>query len=785
MASSASGPAVLIGAELGHYRIVEKIGAGGMGEVYRARDEHLERDVAVKILLPGTLADDAARKHFRHEALILSRLNHPNIATIYDFDTQGVDFLVMEYISGQTLRRKISKGPLAEKEVLNLGVQVAEGLHAAHEHGITHSDLKPENLRFTDEGRLKILDFGLARLRRTGTGNSETESIASIDGGTLPYMSPEQLEGESVDARSDIYAAGCVLYEIATGVHPYAGLDLARLVSAIAQDAPMAPALRNPRVSSELQRIILKCLERDADNRYQSAKELAVDLQSLRRVGHVSHVQPRKARVSRNWRRTAIAAGATVIVSLLVVVAARLGLLDGKRSAGPVMASIAVLPFTDLSPQHDQEYFSDGLAEEVLAQLNKVPNLRVAARTSAFRFKGTSEDLREIARELNVSNILDGSVRREGDRVRVSAQLVKADDGFSLWSESYDREFKDIFAVQESIAGEVSAALRLKLQPKEASLAAAADPRAYEAFLHARYLSHMLDKQSTPRALAYVDAAIRLDPNHAPSYALRGDVTFRAGELDWMPLAAAVERARADALKAIALNPNLPDGYRLLSTIQSEGELNCPGAEVSLKQASQLARGDPDIFRMSGMLAMCQGRVTEAIDWLKQELLLDPLRPDEYMFLGQMLRDVGMYDDAEKAIDKSLSLDPNVVIAHEIRGEIDLARGNPERALEEMEREREGGYKDLGLALAYHALGRRQESDTALNRLTQRGGAWAFQIAQAYAYRGEASKAFEWMERAYALRDPGLEWVKSDFKLASLRTDPRYAELLTKMNLSR
>ena len=286
MASRASDQDFLVGSGLGHYRIVEKIGAGGMGEVYRARDEHLARDVAIKVLPPGTLTDESARKHFHKEALILSQLNHPNVATIHDFDTQqGVDFLVMEYIPGITLSEKVAAGPLPEKEVIRLGVQLAEGLAAAHEHGVVHRDLKPGNLRVTSDGRLKILDFGLAKLRLPVTASTTTESLSEKQAmaGTLPYMAPEQLLGEAIDARTDIHAAGSVLYEMATGQRPFAKLEQAQLIAAILRQAPAPPGQLNPQVAPELERIIGKCLEKEPENRYQSAKELAVDLQRLKR----------------------------------------------------------------------------------------------------------------------------------------------------------------------------------------------------------------------------------------------------------------------------------------------------------------------------------------------------------------------------------------------------------------------------------------------------------------------------------------------------------------------
>jgi serine/threonine protein kinase len=602
MASRVSGQDLLVGMELGHYRIVEKIGAGGMGEVYRARDQHLARDVAIKVLPPGTLIDESARKHFHKEALILSQLNHPNVATIHDFDThQGVDFLVMEYIPGITLSEKLANRPLPEKEVITLGVQLAEGLSAAHDHGVVHRDLKPGNLRLTDDGRLKILDFGLAKLRRPAADSAATESFDETQtmAGTLPYMAPEQLLGEEIDARTDIHAAGAVLYELATGQRPFAEVESSQLIGAILQRSPVPPTVLNPKLSPELERIIGKCLEKEPEDRYQSAKELAIDLQRLKRDTYTGssrteahHGQSARRPVAH--RRILALVSASILV--LAVAAATFWYKHAQRGApAGTTASIAVLPFADLSPDHDQEYFSDGLAEELLNHLTKIPNLRVVARTSAFQFKGKNEDLRVIGQKLNVANILEGSVRREGNRVRISAQLIKADDGFDLWSESYDRDLKDVFVVQDDIARAVTSALQLKLRagnpPVTLPTSGTTNPETYEAFLHARYFAHMNDKESETKALDYANRAIQFDPHYAPAYALRASITLQAGGMLWMDPLEAAEKARRDTEKAIALDPNLADGYRVLSTIQAEVELNCREAEISLARARETRAG--------------------------------------------------------------------------------------------------------------------------------------------------------------------------------------------------
>lgn len=785
------------GVTLGHYQVLDKIGSGGMGEVFRARDQHLDREVAIKVLRPGTLADQQSRTRFHKEAISLSRLNHPNIATIHDFDSQhGFDFLVMEFIPGVTLLEKLARGPLPEKTILSLGTQLAEGLAAAHEHGVIHRDLKPGNLRLAADGRLKILDFGMAKLRLPATSSASTESLSDSYGvhGTPPYMAPEQLLGAEMDARTDIHAAGAVLYEMATGQRPFAKLERSQLVDAILHSPPRPLSEANARLSPELQRMIRKCLEKEPENRYQSARELAIDLQRLQRETYSASSKPEALKKEFRERavpyRRAIAVAGISLLLLLSIFAVRSWFRQvTARPPVATLASIAVLPFADLSPSHDREYFSEGLAEEILNHLTKIPNLRVSARTSAFQFKGKDEDSRVVGQKLDVADILEGSVQREQNRVRVTARLIRAEDGLGLWSESFDRELKDIFAVEDDIANAVTSALQLKLlagpTPQKMGASGTTNAEAYESFLHARYFSHMQDKVSALKALQYANHAIESDPGYAAAYALRADVQLKAAGMVWIDLSQASEAARRDTEKAIALDPNLADGYRVLGQIYAYIESNCPAAETSMKRALELAPGDPDNLEQGALLALCLGRAQDAANLWKQELRIDPLRPDAYLLLAQAFLDLGLYDEARAALAKALDLNPNQIsMIHEVEGEVYLAQGKPQEALAEMETEPPGYLRDLGETLAYQALGRRKESDAALARLiAQHSNDAAYQIAQVYGYRGEVDQAFQWLDRAYSQHDPGLMWFKTDPKLKSLRRDPRCSQVLRKLNL--
>jgi len=460
-------------------------------------------------------------------------------------------------------------------------------------------------------------------------------------------------------------------------------------------------------------------------------------------------------------------------------------------SAPPVNSlSIAVLPFIDLSPNHDQEYLSDGLAEEILNDLAEVPGLKVVGRVSAFQFKGKNEDLRFIGRTLNAANVLEGSVRREGSHIRVTAQLIKTDDGYHVWSQAYDRDVKDVIAIQEDIASAVTSSLQLKLHAHEGPAVlqspGTSNSEAFVAFLQARHFLRMHDRDSSQKALDLVNSSIGFDPSYAPAYALRSVILVRAGGMGWRDLTESVREGRRDAEQAIALAPKLPDGYRAMSEVQANSETNCPAAEVYINKAREWAPADPDTLDFAALLAMCQGRQEEALALYQQELALDPLRPQQYFHMAENLRDLGRYDEANAALQTALELNPREIWQiHETRGEILLVQGRPQEALAEMEREPPGWSHELGIALAYHALGQRKDSDAALARLISLGqNDYAYQIAQVYAYREEVDEAFRWLEHAYRLHDPGLMWFRTDLKLKSLRGDPRYADLLRRMHLA-
>lgn len=484
----------------------------------------------------------------------------------------------------------------------------------------------------------------------------------------------------------------------------------------------------------------------------------------------------------------------TVAILSILVLAAVFAVyyqIDGSRTTAVATrdVSIAVLPFASLSPGKDQEYFSDGLTEELINDLAKVPSMRVIARSSSFQFKGKNEDLRVVGQKLGVANILEGSVRREGNRVRIMAELIKADDGFQLWSATYDRKIEDVFNVQDEIARATTEALQVKLVGTTAGgvspIGRTPKSEAYQAYLQAQaFFGSGEDKGNMERALAAADEAIKLDPNYAPAWALRSYVRIIMAAFNMTDMADGYARARQDAKHAIGLDPRLATGYLALGWIQIMHDWDWEQAETSLAKAAELEPGNVEVLRYRSSLFRTLGRQDEAIELYKQVIALDPLRARSYSSLGSQLYWAGRYDEANAMLQRALELNPQKEHDHLTRGQVLLAQGRPQQALDEIEREPGEGWRLLGEALAYHSLGRPHDSDAALQKLIDTHQQdWAAQIAQVYAFRGESDKAFEWLDRAYRQRDGGLMFLKIDPILNGLRHDPRYTELLKKMHL--
>jgi len=792
----------MIGQTLGHFQILEKIGAGGMGVVYRAHDERLDRDVALKVLPEGTLADETARKRFRKEALALAKLSHPNIGAIYDFDTQtGVDFLAMEYIPGVTLSDRLASGPLSQKEIAHLGTQLADGLGAAHQQGVVHRDLKPGNLRITPDGRVKILDFGLAKLLRPTGGDDLTRSISETQAtaGTLPYMAPEQLRGEPADPRTDIYALGVVLYELATGRRPFEQRLATALAGDIQHKPPPPPGRLNPDLAPRLEEIILKCLEKEQENRYQSAKELEVDLRRLgtpRTTAAGTSRAARAARIRAAWTAGLAAALFAAVLAGLDVGGLRQRLLG--HTPPPQIGSLAVLPLENLSHEPEQDYFAEGMTEELITNLAKIRGLRVISRTSVMQYRGTMKPVREIGRELNVDAVVEGSVLRSGDRVRITAQLIRAATDTHVWAESYERELRDVLALQNEVARAIANRIGVELTPQERVRLASARPlnfEAYQLYLRGRYFWNKRDPASIKKAVGYFQQAVDKDPDYALGYAgladaysflpdvprqeqgAKGKALYaKALELDnnlaeahaGLGLLAAYalewENSEREFKRAIELNPNYASAHQwYASLLDAEGRMEEAKAEIQ-----RAVESDPlsSIIntRMAYHLAL-EGHLDEAIAQFHRVLEINPNFGTALSFLAATYEEKGMFAEAiaEEQTEKMLYGDPNErdKVALEAKALSDAyAKAGPR------------GYwrKRLELAMSKFKP-HRALMPTEVSRV---------EIAEYYARLGQKQQALEWLAQSCAEREPELEWrgLKTIPAFRALRSDPRFGELM-------
>ncbi len=753
----------MIGRILSHYRILEQIGAGGMGVVYRARDERLERDVALKVLPQGALSDSATRARFRREALALSRLNHPHIGVIHDFDTvHDMDFLVMEYVSGGTLAARIAEGPIPIQDVVRIAGQIAEALEEAHERGTIHRDLKPENIVISAKGWVKVLDFGLAKLLEpvgaVGTV-SATISLSAADlgtAGTLPYMAPEQLLGRPADARTDIFALGAVCYEMLTGQRPFEERLPTALVNEILTGEPPKPKTLRPDIPARIEQIVMKALEKDPTRRHSSAQSFASELRS-------EDVAP--------------PSGSTA---------------EGART-GTGIESLAVLPLENLSGDPEQEYFADGMTEELISSLVQIGALRVISRTSAMRYKGTRKPLSEIARELDVDAIVEGSVRRAGERVRITAQLIDAAKDRHLWAKSYERDMKDILALQGEVAHAIAEEIQVKLTlPEQARLKSVrlVAPAAYEAFLKGRYHIAKRNAADLKRGIGYFHQAIEEDPSYPMTYVGLADSYSLLGFYTHMAPREAFPKAKAAALKALEIAPDLGEAHASLAYPMLYHDWDWAGAEATFRRALELKEGYPQAHLWYGNLFAVLGRFDELFREFRRTVELDPLSSVANAAIAWAYYYARRYEESLPLFRKALELDPTFVPSYLWYGWTLQAMGRSKEAMDQFEAARRfGGGSDLvdsGLAWVHACLGNREQALESLGSLLahrKERYVSAYYIAFIFAALGDHAEALDWLDHAFEERSHWMALIGVDPKLDTLRREPRFQDMLHRLSL--
>ncbi|MFZ2054316.1 MAG: protein kinase [Candidatus Aminicenantales bacterium] len=785
----------------GRYQIIEELGQGGMGRVYKAFDREVNVKVALKLVRPEIAADRNTIERFRNELKIAREISHRNICRMYDLGREAETyFITMEYVSGEDLGSFLRRSRrLDTGTAVSIAKQVCEGLSEAHRLGVVHRDLKPGNIMIDQEGNAKIMDFGIARSLK---GRGITGAGAMI--GTPEYMSPEQAEGKEADERSDIYALGIILYKMVTGQVPFEGETPLSIALKHKSEIPEDPRKLNAQLPEELSRLILRCLEKDKEKRFQSATAVAAELEKIERdvITAERTVPTGKAGLSgekaRPFRLKRLFVPSLTAVALVMIGLVLWRVLPGKRAAGPMgVPSVAVLPFEDLSPQKDQEYFCDGMTEELINRLSNIKGLKVPARTSVFTFKGKAEDIREIGRKLNVQTVLEGSIRKIDNQLRVTAQLINVSDGFDLWSDTYNRELKDVFNIWDEIALTIADKLKLTLLSDEKARLvkrSTENLEAYNLYLLGRYLFYKaVVEDEFYRAISYSDQALAKDPKFALAYVLKAGCYEVLCVFGYLAPKDSYPKAEEALTKALDLDDGLGEAHASLGYLKMVADWDPAGAQIEFKRALTLSPGSADVYVLYSMFLAETGRLDEAIAGFKRAVELDPTGPQTYLYLGFAYYWAGRFDEALVQIKKALELDSNNLNAQFTIAMIYALKGMPHEALAQADKllsalptpDDTGILSNLGWI--YAVLGQQEKARTFLNRmldLRAKRYVDAFVIAGVYAGLGEKDKAFEWLAKAYDEHAGQMCIIKVDHWIDNLRSDPRYKELLKKMGFN-
>jgi serine/threonine protein kinase/tetratricopeptide (TPR) repeat protein len=824
---------------LSHYRIVSKIGAGGMGEVYLAEDTRLGRKVALKILSAELTKQEDRVRRFEQEARAASGLSHPNILAIFDIGKEDSShFIATEFIEGQTLRSVLTRARMKVGDVLDIALQGAGALAAAHAAGIIHRDVKPENIMVRPDGLVKVLDFGLAKLieAQAPSADSGARTIAKANTdpgtvmGTAAYMSPEQARGQQVDARTDIFSLGVVIYEMIAGRAPFEGETASHVIVSILEKEPVPLMRSSPDAPSELERIVSKALAKDKDERYQTVKDLLIDLKRLKQRRDLDAeiersispdtltqsavatssgqmvadtTMPSAGSSGEITARTTSSAeylvsgikqhkgGVIATLSLLVIAIAALVYFFYPANSAGAINSIAVLPLANASGDPNIEYVSDGVSESLINSLSQLQRLRVTARTTAFRYKGKEIDPQQVGRELNVRAVLMGRVRQVGDKLNIQVDLVDATTGAQLWGEEYNRKLSDILAVKQDISREITDKLRLRLTGDEQKQITGRDTtnaEAYQSYLRGRYHWNKRTADDLKKANEQFLQAIARDPNYALAYAGLADCYMLLEQYAGMPSSEAAPKAKAAAERALAIDDSLAEAHTSLAFYYNKS-WRWEESEKEFKRAISLNPNYPTAHHWYQSLLLSLGREEEALAEIERALELDPLSPVLGVNVGLIYIGKGDFDRAMEHARRLLELDPNFPLAHHLFGVVYLKQRRYAEAIAEFQRDvanDRSAYSLSFLGHAYALAGRRDEALAILKELEEkynRRESLGQYVAGVYAGLGDKDRAFAWLEKGFQDKSGLLHFVITDTPFDPLRGDPRFADLLRRMGL--
>jgi serine/threonine-protein kinase len=825
----AAPPTLTVGQMLSRYRVVRQIGAGGMGEVYLAEDTSLDRQIALKVLRAETAADRGRVRRFVQEAKAASALNHPNILTIYETgEGEGLRFMAAEYVKGETLTAALKREGLTLKQTLDIAAQIASALQAAHEAGIVHRDVKPDNVMLRPDGLVKVLDFGIAKLaeRQSPAPDPEAATALRVETnpgvvvGTAAYMSPEQARGQVVDARSDIFSLGVVFYEMLTGARPFDGENSLDVIASILHREPAPLRQLLPDVPRDIERIVGKALRKDREERYQTAKDLLIDLKDVRQELEFQHklehaVAPQRAAVETETASATtasamhttssaeyIAAGIkkhkrAVFVALALVVAAALGLgywFYARRTPDSSrIESIAVLPFHNESGNADIEYLSDGMTESLINSLSQLPGMRVIARSSVFRYKGKEVDVQQAAKDLNVRAVLTGRVLQRGDTLDVSIDLTDAQNNTQLWGQRFTRKAADIFAVEDEIAEQATNALRLRLtgaQQERVVKRYTDDEEAYKLYLQGRFYFNKHTNEGARKAIDYFKQATARDPAYALAYAGLADTYDEIAGAPGAPPDEVYPQARAAVMQALAIDNNLAEAHEALGTIKFDYDWDWRGAESEYKAALALNPNNALAHDYYAMLLLDVGRFDEALAQIKQAQELDPLSIYLSKHLGTYYIFTHQYDRALEQLQKTLELDPNFQMTYYDTGFSYARKGQYPEALAQFQKmeqlEPENSSALSGQGYVYALWGKEAEARQKIKEieaLSARGYYVALDAAGIYAALDDRDHVFEWLEKGVQQHDNQMITLRVYPPLEPLHSDPRFQDLLRRVGL--